>query len=201
MSLPTRMQPTSEIQSCSQGPSTASNDPADEIAKLKRFITINASGNTVDCAIAQVNRADAPLVVDQMKNNLMPTPNPNHQAVGLLFAGGCNRTLMNPIGNALSALNIQFTAGAGSNTAGDIGMNVEKVGRTSEYTTSTITEIDVSVTIQYNFGPASFDHQIATSWLSDAGDSGSIRRFRLNHMCRGSRRLRRPLWMRYHFSG
>jgi hypothetical protein len=149
-------------------------DPADEIAKLKRFVTINSSGNTVDCAIAQVNASDAPLVIDQMKNNLMPTPNPNHQAIGLLFAGGCSRTLMNPISNVLSALNIQFTAGAGSNTAAQIGMNVEKVGRTTEYTTSTITEIDVSVTIAYNFGNASFDHQIATGNMDSAGDSGSI---------------------------
>jgi hypothetical protein len=149
-------------------------DPADEIAKLKRFVTINATGNTVDCAIAQVNKSDAALVIDQMKNNLMPTPNPNHPAIGLLFAGSCNRTLMNPISNVLSSLNIQFTAGAGSNIAADIGMNVEKVGRTTEYTTSTVTEIDVSVSINYNFGPASFDHQVATASMDMAGDSGSI---------------------------
>ena len=87
-------------------------DPADLVAKLKRFQIINASGNTVDCAIAQVVPSDIPLVVDQMKNNLMQTPNPKQPAVGLLFAGGCNRTFMNPISNVLSALNIQFLASA-----------------------------------------------------------------------------------------
>jgi len=154
------------------------SSPADNIGTLKRFVMINATGNTVDCAIAQVDAPVAGNVVDQMKNNLMPVPTPDHPAVGLLFAGGCNRTLMNPIRDVLSQLNVQFPAGAGAFTAADIGMNLEKVGRTTEYTTSTVTEIDVTVTISYDFGPATFDHQIATAWMSDGGDSGSI-------VCRG----------------
>ncbi len=149
-------------------------NPADLVATLKRFQVINASGNTVDCAIAQVVPGAAPLVVDSMQANLMQTPNPKQPAVGLLFAGGCNRTFMNPISNVLSALNIQFLAGAGSTVAADIGMNVQKVGRTTEFTTSTIVEIDASTTIQYNFGPGEFDHQIATMWASNPGDSGSV---------------------------
>lgn len=149
-------------------------NPDDLIANLKRFQMINATGNTVDCAIAQVVSSDTALVIDQMKNNLMPTANPQHPAVGLLFAGGCNRTLLNPIDNVLRALNIQFLAGAGSTMAADVGMNVEKVGRTTEYTTSTVSEIDVSATITYDFGPGAFDHQIATMWMSNPGDSGSV---------------------------
>ena len=31
----------------------------------QRFVMINATGNTVDCAIAQVNKSDAALVIDQ----------------------------------------------------------------------------------------------------------------------------------------
>lgn len=146
--------------------------PADDIGTLKRFVVINPTGNTVDGAIAQVtNPGD---VVDQMKDNLMPVPNPNHPAIGLLFAGSCNRTIMNPIRDVLAQLDIQFPAGPSSIAAADIGMNVEKVGRTTEYTTSTVAEIDVTVTIDYDFGPATFDDQIATAWMSDGGDSGSI---------------------------
>jgi hypothetical protein len=160
------------------GTADGGSSPADNIATLKRFVMLNAAGNTVDGAIAQVDAPVAGNVVDQMKNNLMPVPTPAHPAVGLLFAGGCNRTLMNPIKDVLAQLNIAFPAGAGSSVGADIGMNVEKVGRTTEYTTSTITEIDVTVTISYDFGPATFDHQIATAWMSDGGDSGSI-------VCRG----------------
>ena len=159
------------------GPDSGS-DPADAIATLKRFVTINPTGNTVDCAIAQVtNPGD---VIDQMKNTLMDIVNPNHPAVGLLFAGGGNRTILNPINEVLKNLGIEFTHGPGATAPVEVGTNVEKVGRTTEYTTSTVTEIDVTVTIGYDFGNATFDHQIATAWLSCPGDSGSI-------VCRGGK--------------
>lgn len=150
----------------------------DVIARLNRFVTLGATGNTVDGAIARVNNASD--VVNLMKNNLMPIANASHPAVGLLYAGGCSRTLMNPIDEVLNQLNISFPGAATSApiVPAEVGMNVEKVGRTTEYTTSTVTEIDVTVTINYNFGPAQFDNQIATAWMSDSGDSGSL-------ICRG----------------
>ncbi len=156
------------------------SSPADDIATLKRFVTINATGNTVDGAIAEVNNIGD--IVDRMMNNLTPVAQPDHPAVGLLFAGGCNRTIMNPIVNVLNQLNISFpgagAAGGQPIVQPTIGMDVEKVGRTTEYTTSTITEIDLTVTIPYSFGNATFDDQIATMWMSDKGDSGSL-------VCRG----------------
>jgi hypothetical protein len=144
--------------------------PADDIATLTRFVMINATGNTVDCALAGITGK----VVDQVHNNLIPTASKDHPAIGLLFAGSCNRTIMNPIADVLTQLNVSFPAGASAITTADIGMNAEKVGRTTEYTTSTVKEIDASVTIQYDFGPATLDHQITTAWMSDAGDSGSV---------------------------
>ncbi|WP_367140983.1 MULTISPECIES: hypothetical protein [Streptomyces] len=146
--------------------------PGDTIATLKRFISIGTSGNRVDAAIAQVMTPGD--VVNQMMNNLMPVPGPRHRAVGLLFAGSCNRTFFNPIQDVLTKLNITFPAGADSTVTAELGMNVEKVGRTTEYTTSTVLEIDVTTKVGYNFGQATFDGQIATAWLSDGGDSGSL---------------------------
>jgi hypothetical protein len=152
----------------------AGSSPADDIATLKRFVMINAAGNRVDGAIAQVIAAAAANVIDQVKNNLIPTATAGHPAIGLLFAGGCSRTIMNPIGDVLNQLNISFPGGAGSTDVADIGLNLEKVGRTTEYTTSTVTEIDATVTIPYDFGNATFDNQITTAWMSDNGDSGSL---------------------------
>ncbi|KQS27063.1 hypothetical protein [Dyadobacter sp. Leaf189] len=149
--------------------------PADVIATLKRFQMINATGNTIDAAIAQVT--DRGNVINEMKNNLMPVPSADHPAIGLLFAGSCNRTIMNPIDDVLKTLQIDFLNG-NAVAAAEIGMNVEKVGRTTEYTSSTITEIDATVSIGYDFGSATFDNQIVTAWMSDGGDSGSI-------VCRG----------------
>ena len=148
----------------------AGSSPADDIAILKRFVTINATGNTADCAIAQILKES---VIDQVHNNIIPVASPSHPAVGLLFAGSCNRMIMNPIANVLSQLNVRFPTENSTATA-EIGMNVEKVGRTTEYTTSTVKEIDATVTIAYNFGNATFDNQITTAWMDNAGDSGSV---------------------------
>ena len=144
--------------------------PADDIASLKRFVTINATGNTVDCAIAQIREG---AVINQVHNNIIPVASSDHPAVGLLFAGSCNRMIMNPIDNVLSQLNISFPTDKAT-VKPAIGMNVEKVGRTTEYTTSTIMEIDATVTIAYTFGNATFDHQVTTAWMDNAGDSGSL---------------------------
>jgi hypothetical protein len=152
--------------------------PADTLATLKRFQTVMPTGNTVDCAIAQVTEAGGG-VVDRVHNGLMDPPRPSHPAVGLLFAGGCNRTFINPIEDVLAGLNVSLPGGPGSTVAATVGMNVEKVGRTTEYTTSTVREVDATVTVDgYKFGSAGFDGQITTAWLSAGGDSGSV-------VCRG----------------
>ena len=153
-----------------QGMFDGGSSPADDIATLKRFVTVNAAGNTVDGAIAQIIDGS---VINQVHNDIIPVASSDHPAVGLLFAGACNRTIMNPIRDVLAQLNIRFPADNATVTA-EIGMNVEKVGRTTEYTTSTIMEIDASVTIPYDFGNASYDNQITTAWMSNAGDSGSV---------------------------
>lgn len=150
--------------------------PADDIARLKRFVTIDPTGNSVDAAIAEA--IDPAAALNQMKNDLMAPPTPAHPAVGLLFAGSCNRTTMNPIQDVLSRLDVAFPGGADAIDVADLGMNVEKVGRTTEYTTSTVTEIDVTITVPYAFGSATFDGQFSTAWMADAGDSGSV-------VCRG----------------
>lgn len=151
--------------------------PGDTIATLKRFVMLTATGNTVDAAIAEVTRDPAGggmNLADQVHNNIFAVPSPAHRAVGLLFAGSCNRTIMSPIDTVLNLLNISFPGGPGATVAADIGMNVEKVGRTTEYTTSTIQEIDVTVSVGYDMGTVEFDGQITTAWMSNPGDSGSL---------------------------
>jgi hypothetical protein len=148
----------------------AGSSPADDIATLKRFVTINATGNTVDGAIAQILEG---LVTNRVHDDIIPVASPDHPAVGLLFAGSCSRTVMNPIADVLNQLNIRFPT-AGSTAIAELGMKVEKVGRTTEYTTSSVTEIDATVTIAYDFGNATFDNQFTTAWMSNAGDSGSV---------------------------
>lgn len=148
--------------------------PGDVIGKLKRFVTVDCSGtNQVDGAISEVG--DDTDVVAQFKNNLMPYPGPDHPAVGLLFAGSPARTLLNPIDQVIRQLDISFLAGSGAVGEAELEMAVEKVGRTTEYTTGQVTEIDVTASVgTYECGSATFEDQIATCPMSCGGDSGSV---------------------------
>jgi hypothetical protein len=156
------------------GDADGGSSPGDDIGTLKRFITVDCAGtNRVDAAIAQVNNPGD--VVAQFKDNLMPYPNADHQAIGLLFAGGGGRTLLNPIRDVISLLNISFLSGGGAIGTATIDMAVEKVGRTTEYTTGRVMEIDVTSNVgTYQCGNALFDGQIATCDMSCGGDSGSL---------------------------
>jgi len=146
--------------------------PGDIIARLKRFIPLDTAGNFVDAAIAQVaNQAD---VIDQVKNNLIPTATAAHPAVGLQFAGNCARTLFSPIRKVCDDLNIAFPGGPGVIADAAIGDHVEKVGRTTEYTTATVTDIDVEARVQYEGRSYAFYEQIACASLCLVGDSGSV---------------------------
>jgi len=147
--------------------------PRDTIATLKRLVMLNSAGaNRVDGAIAQTLPGQ---VADQVHNNLIPTASAGHPAVGLLFAGGCNRTIINPVADVVAQLNVSFPAGADAIADVDLGANLEKVGRTTEYTTSTVLEIDVTVVVGgYPWGDTTFEGQISTAWMSDGGDSGSL---------------------------
>ena len=156
-----------------QGTFDGGNTPAQDIARLKRFVNLLVPGpNFVDGAIAEViNVGD---VINQMKDNLMDVPTSTHRAIGLLFAGSCNTTIINPINRVLTDLNIDFL-NPGAWTDATIGMNVEKVGRTTEYLTSSVQEIDATVNITYNaLGTLLFENQIVTAYMSEGGDSGSI---------------------------
>jgi hypothetical protein len=54
-----------------------------------------------------------------------------------------------------------------------LGMRVQKTGRTSGYTSGTVTQVDVTIRIDY-YGPtAVFDGQVVLSPLSQPGDSGA----------------------------
>jgi hypothetical protein len=149
--------------------------PRDAIGSLKRFVALVrsvGSANSVDCAVAQV--ADEADVVHRMKDDLTRPPEPGHPAVGLLFAGSDTRTVLNPIREVLRRLDVGLVDGPGAAGEASLDMAVEKVGRTTEHTTGMVTELDVSVQVRYSRGLLTFEGQVATTAMSEGGDSGSI---------------------------
>ena len=59
-------------------------------------------------------------------------------------------------------------------TQGQLGMAIQKSGRTTEYTTGTIDQVDVTVNVQYGGGQIGrFTDQLLAGPMSQGGDSGS----------------------------
>jgi hypothetical protein len=67
-------------------------------------------------------------------------------------------------------LNIGVPIGVGSAT---LGTALQKMGRTTGYTTDQVTQLDVTVSVDYGGKIATFRNQLMAGAMSQGGDSGS----------------------------
>lgn len=140
----------------------------DKVATLTRFQVIDFENpaNTVDGAIA--TPIDQAVVDDAF---MSPEIGASDPVVGLLFAGSPTHSIINPIGEVLKALNISLKR---SVCPAELNMNVHKCGRTTEYSSATVSDIDATIQVTYEGGVATFIHQIITGPMSKGGDSGAL---------------------------
>jgi len=138
--------------------------------------------NQVDVAMAKLDSQNT--YTQNVAGDLMAPISSTHQAVGIALAwdlGGdsflCRMDL------ALQQLNCQLMAGPNAVATPEIGANIEKVGRTSGYTSSTIDAIDVQVEIHYTadtqhfpntVNKYEFDDLIWSQYLMVDGDRGAV---------------------------
>lgn len=143
------------------------------IGYLRRFIRINFGGdNSVDCAIAGLY--DQGYATEDIKGQMV-APTSGQAAVGLLFAGSCQRTLCCHMDLVCSKLNVEMIGGSSARSNPVIGGAVQKTGRTTQYTTGRIAETDITVSVDYDtHGSAQFAPVISTTTMSAPGDSGSV---------------------------
>ncbi|MDV6013970.1 hypothetical protein [Haloechinothrix sp. LS1_15] len=112
-------------------------------------------------------------------DDMMEPVTADHPAVGMVFAGICatKKTWAIPITTLLSELDVQLP-GEGAARDPELGMVVEKVGRTSGYTSSRITETDDEVSVEFGEPGSSrilkFDGVFVIEDFSHPGDSGSV---------------------------
>jgi hypothetical protein len=90
---------------------------------------------------------------------------PGNNTVDCAIAKPLSDDLVNP-----DILNIGIPTGVGTAT---LGTPVQKSGRTTGYTADQITQIDVTVTVDYGGPTATFKNQLMAGALSQGGDSGS----------------------------
>ena len=156
------------------GPVDGGNSPADDIARLAEFIPIafpadDANGASSNCPIARgvasgLN-AVANLVGSQARLQAVTT-RATANLVDAAIAGPVNPSMVSS-----NILGIGEITGV---REGDLGMAVQKSGRTTGYTSGIIQQIDVTVNVQYGAGRVGqFTDQLIAGDMSQGGDSGS----------------------------
>ena len=126
---------------------------ADQIGTLEQFITVGFVGGSGCSPLSSLIR---------------PTPKinePGNNTVDCAIAKPLSDDLVNP-----DILNIGIPTGVGAAT---LGTPVQKSGRTTGYTADKITQIDVTVSVDYGGKIAIFKNQLMAGAMSKGGDSGS----------------------------
>jgi len=158
---------------------------SDKIATLKRFIPFNydpESSNETDAAIAQLT--DQKAISEKVAGNLMPPISAAHPAVGTCVASdnqGINCFLA-PIDATLSLAGVELlpaTSHSPCTVPADhelMGRHIQKVGRTSGYTSSTVAGIGTLIKVNdpQTGKIAVFKNMIWTQAFFSPGDSGAV---------------------------
>ena len=140
----------------------------DRIAELADFVPLDFGQEEPDCPVAGFLAA--------VLNGLAALTGSSHRLQAVRQTPGVNRVdaaLARPLSPDLVSNEILYIgAPVGVGTA-TLGTQVQKTGRTTGYTTGTITQIDATVRIDYRGPTAVFEGQLIASPMSQPGDSGS----------------------------
>jgi len=155
------------------GPHDGGARPADIIAKLHDFVPIawdGGGGGGSDCpfANAAANVLNGIAAAAGRKSRLKPVIE-NTPGQNLVDCAIAEPNSEDDIKDDITQIgNISGIAEA------NLGMSLQKFGRTTEYTTGTVLQIDVTSTVSYGTGKtATFVDQIMAGAMSAGGDSGS----------------------------
>lgn len=153
------------------GPADGGEVGRDTLAYLERFSSIRYSNEPATCNVAQAYA--------RFGNYLARVYGAHHR----LQAYQAHPAAINRIDAAVARpvrpqdiIDEVFEVGPVCGTAdAALGMSVIKSGRSSGYTTGTITILDATINVNYDFDRAArFDGQIVATPMSQGGDSGSL---------------------------
>jgi hypothetical protein len=142
---------------------------ADQIGTLEQFIPIGFPGDTTPppqpgcsplAAIMKLINPSGSSSTPQVQIN-----EPGNNTVDCAIARPTSPDLVTP-----DILNIGVPIGVGTAT---LGTPLQKMGRTTAYTTGQIMQIDVTVSVDYGGKVAVFKNQLMAGAMSAGGDSGS----------------------------
>ncbi len=144
---------------------------ADQIATLEQFIPIGFPGDTPPTPPPAPGGC-SPLasIMKYLQSQPATTPKaqinePGNNTVDCAIAKPLSADLVSP-----DILNIGVPLGVGTAT---LGTALQKMGRTTGYTTGQITQVDVTVSVDYGGKVATYRNQLMAGAISQGGDSGS----------------------------
>jgi hypothetical protein len=136
---------------------------AEQIGTLEQFIPVGFDGSSSSPASGCSPLAFLLRLFG--RSSLATINEPGNNTVDCAIAKPLSSDLVNP-----DILNIGVPVGVGNAT---LGTQVQKSGRTTGYTKDQITQIDVSVSVDYGGKVATYKNQLMAGALSQGGDSGS----------------------------
>lgn len=150
----------------------------DAIAALTRWVPLvfgNTNANVVDAAIAVLLLGDSS---EDVADSLMAPIAEDHPAVGMVVASdGEGNVFLCQMNTALNLLNVSLLPATQDNpcvVAPTVGMNIEKVGRSSGYSSAVVDAVAVQITADYDGTDIQLSNMIWSQYLAIGGDSGSV---------------------------
>jgi hypothetical protein len=150
---------------------------ADDIAFLKT--SAMTGSDPIDVAIAQL--VDQTIFSPNAAGKLMAPISPSHPAVGLVVAddsAACGRSVyLSPMNKIVSRLNLTLigaTSGSSAVAPPTLLSPIEKVGRTSLYTSGIVDVVNVIIKVNYGGTVVTLADMIWTQGMSLGGDSGAV---------------------------
>jgi hypothetical protein len=140
----------------------------DQIATLFEFVPIDFGQLPAECPWAKST--------ESMLNALAQAAGSNHRMMAVRQTAGVNQVdaaLGKPLSSDLVTKEILEIGVPQGVTEAELGMAVQKSGRTTGLTHDRITQIDVTVQVVYDGQIATFSGQLAAGPMSQGGDSGS----------------------------
>jgi hypothetical protein len=141
---------------------------ADKVATLAEYIPLDFGGTSSDCGIATS--------VEKALNVAAKALGSKHRVMAYQTSPGENLVdvaLARPLNPDQFIPDIYKIGRPKGIREVTLGTNVQKTGRTTDYTKGRITQIDVTTAVDYNGRLATFTDQLMASAMSSGGDSGS----------------------------
>lgn len=151
------------------GPHDGGRNPEDKIAVLDDFIPIKFVFDVSKCNIA----GSIVTVLNSLAASI--GSHTRLQAINIQAEGNLvDAAIARPLNEADVLSEILNIGTIKSSLSAQLGMPVKKMGRTTGFTEGEITQVDVTVNVQYGPGKiAQFTDQIMAGPMSAGGDSGS----------------------------